>query len=266
MIARAGKKEGWKEILSVRDLSFRYPGASRLVLTDFRCGIAAGDFVAILGPNGSGKTTLLQTICTNLRPERGEIMIEGQSVRELSPKQLARRLAVVHQSLEYSFDFTVYDTVLMGRYPYLGRFQGETEHDLRIVEEAMQATAVGHLRDNRLHGISGGERQRVMIARALAQEPEILLLDEPISHLDLKYQIEVMELCKRLNREGMTILMTLHDINMASRFADRIMILNEGRLLHSGSPEDTVTPERIASIYGVEVEIVDRGYPHMIPK
>lgn len=251
--------------LKIKDISFKYGMDD--VLRTISLNIEAGQLVSILGPNGSGKTTLLKNMCNILEPHEGEIDVLQQSIGKYSYKELAKRVAVVHQSAEHDFEFSVEEVVLMGRYPYLKRFQNESTMDYKIAEEAMKKTSTDHLRHKSIKAISGGERQRVMIARALTQETDILMLDEPISHLDIKYQIEILKLCKSLNQEKkLTIVTTLHDINLASRFSDYIVLMKEGEIIEYGKPEEVITTENILKVYELDVELFMRySYPMIIP-
>lgn len=251
--------------LKVKDISFRYGMDD--VLKTISLNIGTGQLVSILGPNGSGKTTLLKNMCNILEPHEGEIDILDQSIEKYSYKELAKKVAVVHQSAEHDFEFSVEDVVLMGRYPYMKHFQNEGANDYKIADEAMRKTSTEHLRHKSIKAISGGERQRVMIARALTQETDILMLDEPISHLDIKYQIEILKLCKKLNMEKqLTIVTTLHDINLASRFSDYIVLMKDGAIITYGKPEDVITIENITKVYELDVELIlSHSYPMIIP-
>jgi len=251
----------------IEDLSFKYDTDE--VLKNIDLEIPRGSFVSILGPNGSGKTTLLKNICNILKPDNGKILINNREVSNYKYKELAKIIAVVHQNSDIQFDFSVFDIVLMGRFPYTSRFKGENSKDVEIAKEAMINTGTWELREKGINEISGGERQRVMIARALAQEPEILILDEPISNLDIKYQVGILELCKRLNKEkGLTIIMTLHDINLAGRYSDYLILLDKGRIKIMDVPEKVLTKENISNVYGIKVDILKRNgdkTPYIIP-
>jgi len=247
-------------LIQVNKLNFSYGKEEVLKQIDF--AVNKSSFVSVIGPNGSGKTTLLKNLCKLLNPETGHIKIDQQNLTHYKAKPLARTIAVVHQGANSTFDFNVGEVVLMGRYPYLNRFQSESKVDLEIAETAMAQTSTLHLRDKNLHGISGGERQRVMIARALTQQPDLLLLDEPISHLDIKHQLEILKLCKSLNEShGLTIFTTLHDINLASRFSDLIIMMKEGQIVKIGAPKDVITIETIKHVYDIDVNIVLKPYP-----
>lgn len=253
--------------IKVEDLSFNY--GTNSVLKDISTAIKNGSFVSILGPNGSGKTTILKNICSILKPKKGVVLVNNKDVRMMTPKKIAKIMAVVHQGNECDFDFTVHDIVLMGRFPYQKRFKSETQEDLDIVEEAMRATQVWNFREKSIYGISGGERQRVMIARALAQQPRILLLDEPVSQLDIKHQINIMNICKDLNKDsGITIVTTLHDINLAARYSDSIILMKDGEISAVGTPETVLTSSNIKMVYDVDVEvhnITSSAIPYIIP-
>ncbi|MTI46585.1 ABC transporter ATP-binding protein [Sporosalibacterium faouarense] len=257
-----------KPIVNIENLHFKYDEAEILKAIDLN--VPQGSFLSILGPNGSGKTTLLKNICNLLHPHKGSIMIEDKEVERIKYKNLARVIAVVHQGTDVQFDFAVYDVVMMGRFPYLKRFQTEGKEDERIVKKAMEDTSTWELRDKSISEISGGERQRVLIARALTQQPKVLILDEPISHLDIKYQIEILDLCKTLNKEhNITVITTLHDINMASRYSDYIVLLEKGNIRKMDTPERVLTEENIEEVYGIKVDLIRRNEnerPIIIPK
>ncbi len=251
-------------MIQVEALKFNYGNDEILRQISFQ--VKKGSFVSIIGPNGSGKTTLLKNLCKLLKPNDGNIDIEGEKLHHYKTRSLAKKVAVVHQGASSEFDFNVGEVVLMGRYPYLNRFQSESNADMEIATGAMHQTDTFHLKDKNLHGISGGERQRVMIARALTQEPDLLLLDEPISHLDIKYQLEIMKLCKMLNEtKQLTILTTLHDINLASRYSDIIIMMKDGKIVYSGTPNEVITSENIKKVYDVDVSITMKPYPMIVP-
>lgn len=248
----------------IDQLDFSY--GKEEILSDISFDIQKGSFVSVIGPNGSGKTTLLKNMCKLLDPNSGNIKLEHKAINSYKAKHMAQKVAVVHQETNTDFDFNVGEVVLMGRYPYLKRFQNEGSHDLEIAVKSMQQTQTYHLKDKTLLSISGGERQRVMIARALTQEPEVLLLDEPISHLDIKYQMEILNLCKDLNQsQNLTVFTTLHDINLASRFSKVIIMMKDGKVFKIGTPENVITTENIKAVYDIEVEIVNHSYPMIHP-
>ena len=226
------------------------------------CFSAENGFTGIIGPNSSGKTTLLKSISRVLKPKKGVILLDGKDVYELKAKDIAKRLAVVPQETSTKFDFTVMDVVLMGRNPHLGRFEIEDANDMEIAQKAMKLTNTRHLADRSIMELSGGERQRVIIARALTQEPRILLLDEPTSHLDINYQIEILDLIKRLSKE-LVVIAVFHDLNLAARYCDELLLLSDGKIFTKGLPEDVITPKNIEAVYGIEV-IVKRDSGRLI--
>lgn len=251
-------------MVGVQQLSFSY--GKQEVLKKIQIEVDKGQFVSVIGPNGSGKTTLLKNICKLLTPNSGQINLENERIKKMGIKNLAKKMAVVHQGAHSAFDFNVGEVVLMGRYPHLAKFQSESAADMAIAENAMRQTETIHLKDKTLYSISGGERQRVMIARALAQEPQLLLLDEPISHLDIKHQIEIMKLCRQLNHDkGLTVLATLHDINLASRFSDYVVMMKKGEVYRMGKPLDVINPENIKAVYDIDVVVVNHTYPMIVP-
>ncbi|HID95955.1 MAG TPA: heme ABC transporter ATP-binding protein [Candidatus Latescibacteria bacterium] len=226
------------------------------VLKGIDLEVAEGEFLGIIGPNGSGKSTLLKSISGIFRDFSGEIKVRGRSIRRWRRRQLARMLAVVPQDTTISFDFTVLEVVMMGRSPYLRGFQAETAHDLDVVRRAMEFTECWQLRDRSINELSGGERQRAVIARALAQEPHILLLDEPTTHLDINHQVEIFDLLASLNTdEGMTILAVSHDLNLAAAYCSKLMLLDKGRIHSIGTPGEILRREVIEDVYQTPVII-----------
>jgi iron complex transport system ATP-binding protein len=231
--------------------------------------IDARELVGLLGPNGSGKTTLLKAISRALRPKVGAVYLNEEEVYQMKGREVAKSVAVVPQVGGVGFDLTALDVVLMGRHPHLGRFELEGERDLAIAREAMKMTKVWHLAERRVSELSCGERQRVMIARALAQEPKVLLLDEPTTHLDINCQLEIMDLLREICvRRGIAALAVLHDLNLASCYCDRLMLMKEGRIVAAGSVEEVLTSENVREVFGVDA-LVKRhpatGAPYVVP-
>lgn len=238
--------------LVVDNVSFAY--ASRSVLEDISFHIRGGDFVGIIGPNGSGKSTLLKNMSRVLAPQGGAIYLAEEDLEKIPRGRLARKIAVVPQETAVNFAFTVEEVVLMGRTPHLGRFQWEGPEDRRIAREAMEATGILPLAQRPITTLSGGERQRAIIAQALAQQPRVLLLDEPTSHLDISHQVEIFELLRVLSqREQVTVIANLHDLNLAAQYCDYLILLSEGRVFALGSPAKVLTPENVEAVYGTEV-------------
>jgi len=239
----------------IKSLSFSF--GEKRILKDISLDISDGEFIGLMGPNGSGKTTLLRCLMDYLPSEKGAILIDMKPVHTLSPAEIARIFAVVPQSSNTDFPFTCYDIVMMGRMPHIkSRLSGETAKDAKAVREAMERTDTWRFSGRLFSELSGGERQRVIIARAIAQSPKAMLLDEPTVYLDISGQLEVMDLVKKLNQEnGITIVAVLHEVNLAAKYCDRIALLNDGRLEAIGAPQDVLTPETIKSVYGVDVVV-----------
>ncbi len=238
-------------MLAVKDLSFKYK--ERPVLEDIDLEIRKGEVIGILGPNGCGKTTLLKLLNRNLHPQEGKVLLEGTDLEGMSKRRIARHIAVVPQSNEIRFAFTVRDIVSMGRMPFLDRFQGESAEDMRIVDEAMERTNIKEFADRAINTMSGGERQRVIIARALAQRPEVILLDEPTLHLDINHQFEVLDLVHELSRkEGLTVVIVSHDLPMVVRYCDRMVLIHDHRVHAIGPPEEVLTRENMRTVFNIE--------------
>ncbi|MGV8153773.1 MAG: ABC transporter ATP-binding protein [Alkaliphilus sp.] len=253
--------------IKVDKVKFKYN--NKTVLNGLNLDVERGSFLSILGPNGSGKTTLLKNMCNLLKPYEGVIYIDNSQLKGIKYKELAKAMAVVHQGSTPNFEFNIYDIVLMGRYPHQKRFSFDSKDDFDIVKQVMQDTDIWELREKSIFEISGGERQRVIIARALAQQPEILLLDEPITFLDIKHQISILNLCKKLNKEKkITIITTMHDINLASRYSDYILLLDSGKVETLDVPEKVVTEKNIEAVYGIKVKLIneERKIPYIIPE
>jgi iron complex transport system ATP-binding protein len=241
--------------IDVSGLSFSF--GNKPVLKDISFEVGDGEFLGLMGPNGSGKTTLLRCLMNYLSPKSGTISIDGKILSELSAGQVARTFAVVPQSSATDFTFSAYDIVMMGRIPHMsGRLTGTTKEDIVAVRTAMERTNTWQFAGRQFSALSGGERQRIIIARALAQQPKALLLDEPTVYLDISGQIEIMDLIRRLNKEtGITVVAVLHDVNLAARYCDRIALLSNGTLEIIGPPSEVITPATVQAVYGVDVVI-----------
>lgn len=248
-------------ILQVDKLYFSYRKSDVLKGIDFT--INENIMLGIIGGNGSGKTTLLKNISGYLKPKSGNVFIRRKNIEDFSIKEKARHIAYVPQEMPYDFEFSCYDIVMMGRIPFLKRFQVEGREDRDIVKECMVITNTWKFRDKNINELSGGERQRVYIARALAQKPRILLMDEPVSHLDIKYQIEILSLVNTLSNNGILVITVLHDINLASQFCDEIFVMKEGKIMASGCPKKVLTPDNIKSAFSIEVELLDNPITHV---
>ena len=237
-------------MLEVKGLTCGYD--KRLILRDINFRIKKGGFFSVIGPNGAGKTTLLRAISKVIRPKSGKIIFEGRDIWQMSFKELAKKVAFVPQlQLSYGLDMTVGEFVLLGRIPHRKVFQLlETENDKAIAREVMSLTNILNIKDRPISELSGGERQLVNLARALAQEPKLLLLDEPTAHLDIAHQIGILDLIKKLNISfGLTVIIVLHDLNLASQYCDEIILLNNGCLYKKGPPEEILTVDVIKDVY-----------------
>lgn len=241
-------------MIQLRNLGVRYGSHSALGGVDLE--LPAGAMVALVGPNGAGKSSLLRAVAGLVEPVEGGVTLEGRPLASIPRKELARLLALVPQTTVYAFPFTVEEVVQMGRFPYQSGLGLDEEKHREVVEECLAATGTAALRGRRIHELSGGEQQRVRLAQALAQRSRYLLLDEPTAHLDLAFQIEVLRLLQRLNAEqGLTVVVSLHDLNLAAGFCSRIVMLGQGRLVAHGPPAEVFTAERIETVFGVPVEV-----------
>jgi iron complex transport system ATP-binding protein len=239
--------------IQTNKLAFAY--SNRLALDGIQLSIERGEMVGILGPNGSGKTSLLK-IFAGVLSGQGEVKVNGQEVQSYGSRALSRIIAIVPQESQVVFPYTVAEIILMARASRHHSFAFESEHDLEVARKNMELTETACLADRYLHELSGGEKQRVMIARALTQEPQILLLDEPAAFLDLKHQLHTLALLRRLNREhGLTVIAAFHDLNLAAAFFPRLVILREGKIFCDGRPQRILTEEMIQQVYGVRVRV-----------
>ena len=224
------------------------------IIKDVSFDIRKGDFLGIIGPNGSGKSTLLRLVTMVLLYRQGKVLFGDKDMIEMPLKEFCRKVAFAPQDTLISFSFSVWEIVLMGRIPHLGRIELETKKDFAIAENALLLTDSLGLKWKKIDQLSAGERQRVIIAKALAQEPVLLFLDEPTSHLDIGHQIQILDLLKRLNRDkNLTIVVVLHDLNLASEYCNRLILLNEGKIFKEGSPFEVLTYQNIESVYNTFV-------------
>jgi len=246
-------------LVGVRDVTFGYPGpraGRRFALADLSHTVERGEILGVIGPNSAGKTTLIRLLTKVVTPARGFIDLDGRPLASVSRWELARSVAVVPQDVPALLPFTVEQLVLMGRYPHGPRRFFETAADHRAAEAAMRETGVDDLASVPVTTLSGGERQRVIVARALAQEPRLLILDEPTAHLDLRYQAECVGLLRRINRErGTTVLLVSHDLNLAAEVCDRLLLLAEGSAVCVGTPVDVLDADRLSAVYRCDVTV-----------
>lgn len=240
--------------IEIKNIEFAYK--KELVLKNLSTSINHCDFVAFVGPNGSGKSTLIRCIDGILNPQKGEILIDGKNSRKIDREDLAKIVAYVPQSEGARISATVYDTVLMGRKPHIG--WNPVKKDYETVERVLKILDLESIALEYINELSGGQRQRVFIARALAQEPKILLLDEPTANLDLKHTLEVLKLLKELSSQQITIIIAIHDLNLAVKYCNKIVMLNRGEIFAEGGKE-IVTTENINKLYGVEVKLIECG-------
>jgi len=238
----------------IQDLTCSYN--SHPVLSDFCLSVESGHVLALIGPNGAGKTTLLRALARLLRPRQGTVLLDGQDLWQLSPRDVARQLALAPQTNSLALSLTVEQAVILGRAPHRGWLWPFSADDQAVLEQVLRQTGLLTLRERPVTNLSGGEQRRVILARALAQEPRVLLLDEPTANLDLKYQVEVLELARHLaHQDGLTVIVTLHDVNQAALYADHLVLLANGRLLAAGEPEAVLTPDRLEQAYNIPVVV-----------
>lgn len=239
---------------NVQDLRFKY--RDKLVLDGITLGVSPGEIVGILGPNGCGKTTLLKNLNRNLEPSGGCVLLDGSDIAAMKKREIAKTVAAVPQGNEIKFAFTVKDIVTMGRMPFQNEFAGVSREDEKIIDQALVDTGLQNFGDRFINKMSGGERQRVIIARALAQTPKVLLMDEPTLHLDIGAQFEVLDLVYRLSKErGLTVVLVSHDLPMVVRYCDRIIMIHDHKILCNGTPEETLTSENMRLVFHVDAEL-----------
>lgn len=249
--------------LKINEIEFNY--GSVPILKDVCMELARSEMLAIVGPNGVGKSTLIRCIDMILTPDKGSILLDGQEIKKMNRMEVAKKIGYVPQNASQSFPATVYDTILIGRRPHLGWRSGEDDNEKIL--DVLELLGIEDLALNDFNDLSGGQQQKVMIARALAQEADILLFDEPTSNLDIRHQLEVMEITENLIREkGISVIMAVHDLNLGSRYANKVIMMYNGGIYSAGDPTSVLTTENIKHVYNVEVEVSNRnGRPHIIP-
>ena len=237
--------------LGVENLSYSYGGQGDAIM-DVCLSVDRGEFVGLIGPNGSGKSTVLKNIYRGLTPDRGSILLDGEDLMKMPFRKSALKLAVVGQENDVPFDFLVEEIVAMGRTPHKKLFDVDNAYDKQIVHHALEHLGMENMAKRSYLHLSGGEKQRVIIARAVAQESDFLILDEPTNHLDISYQMQIFDFIKRLK---VTVLSAIHDLNMAALYCDRIYVLKNGRIVLQGTPDEVLTPENIYDVYGVRSSV-----------
>lgn len=250
--------------LAISDLSFGYNGSA--TLEDVFLEVGTGEMVSLVGPNGAGKSTLIKCIDRILKPQKGTMLIDGKEASRMASKDYSRMMGYVPQSTTEVFPYTVFDIVLMGRRPHIG--WRVSRRDVRVVARTLKFMGIEEFAGRYFDELSGGEKQKIAMARAIVQEPEILLLDEPTSNLDIKHQLEVMRTVRLLvQKGGISAIMAMHDLNLASRFSDKIVMLKDGRVFETGRPESVLIPENIEKVYGVRAEVIrdSKGRPYVMP-
>ena len=269
---KGGPSRDWRPVLRGRGLAFAHPRAEEPAVRDVSLSANPGQLLAVVGPNGAGKTTLLRLLAGSLTPQHGQVRLDDRPLDELDDRERARALAVVPQSESSPFPVTVREMVAMGRYAHLGPWERAGVRDRAVVERALTRCAVAELANRQLGELSGGERQRARIARALAQEAPILLLDEPTAGLDLRYRMELFHLLRELLAEGLAVLVITHDLNLAARFADRLLLLDRGHATARGAPAEVLSREALETVYEWPLRLVahpgpgsDTGAPQTIP-
>ena len=253
-------------------LGFAYAGGARAAVSEVDLTIDEGTFQAIIGPNGSGKSTLARLLLGTLRPTTGRALYRGVDAHTIARRDIARAVGVVPQAETHAFPMTVADVVAMGRYPHLGPWRSPGPADRSAIADALERCDVADVRDRVTSSLSGGERQRVLIARALAQQPRTLVLDEPTAALDVRHEMAIFELLRTLRDEGVTVLLVTHNLNLAARYADRLLLMDGGHVVAFGSAADVLTPERIRAVYRWPVAVrtldldgPDRRLPQVVP-
>lgn len=252
--------------LQVHNVCFSY--GVKKVVDDISLHVMKGEMIGIIGPNGSGKSTILKNIYRLLQPDNGNILLNDENLARIKPKQAAQKMAVVGQEHHIPFDYTVKDIVAMGRHPYKRLLDWDTPEDMRVIDDALRQVSMEHKRHANYTSLSGGEKQRIILARALAQQADFLILDEPTNHLDIQHQLQIFELMKQLD---VTVLAAIHDLHLAALYCDRIYVMKEGKMVASGTTTEILTTDLIFDVFDVHCDIIQhpvtkRPSIHYLPK
>ncbi|MCL2147836.1 MAG: ABC transporter ATP-binding protein [Methanomassiliicoccaceae archaeon] len=251
-------------MLDVCGLVFGYSAAD--LLKDVNISTEGGEFIALMGPNGSGKTTLMRCINKILSIRGGSVVIDGNDIKGLRRDDMSRICTTVPADIPADFSLTTKDFVMLGRSPYVTSWWWESDDDLAIVEKAMWDFGIFQYCDRKIHELSSGERARALLAKGVVQKPKLMMVDEPSAHLDIKYKVQVMEMLRGLSRSGLTVIMASHDINLVTRYCDKVMLLSDGKIIKFGIPNEVVTKESIREVYGIDIKVIhDEGVPYIIP-
>ena len=252
-------------LLSVCGLAFGYSTID--TLKDVDIVTHGGEFIALMGPNGSGKTTLMRCINKILNIRGGSVMIDGNDIKKMTRGEISRLCTTVPADIPTDFSLTTKDFVMLGRSPYVTNWWWETDEDTVIVEKAMWDFGISQYSERKIHELSSGERARALLAKGVVQKPKLMMVDEPSAHLDIKYKIQVMEMLKGLSRSGLTVIMASHDLNLVTRYSDKVLLLSDGKIVSYGNPSDVITEETIKEVFNIDIKVIqDEGIPYIIPK
>lgn len=250
------------EILKVSNLKFNYSNGFSLIIENF--SVEKGDFVGLIGSNGAGKTTFLKIIVGLLKPSEGKIKLFGKDLKDMNRREIARKITMVSQEFVPIYDFKVKDIILTSRIPYKGMFDNENEKDLEIMRKSLKMVGLENFEERRYWSLSGGERRRVLIAKALAQETDIIVFDELTAHLDPKHIVEISEVLKKLVKNGKTVISAFHNINVASKICNKLIALKDGRIIASGKPEEIIKTDILEKLYGIKLRILKEVPPQVL--
>jgi len=251
-------------LLNVCGLVFGYTSEDLLKEIDINAN--GNEFIALMGPNGSGKTTLMRCINKILLIRGGSVIIDGNDIKKLKRDDMSRICTTVPADIPSDFSLSTKDFVMLGRSPFISNWWWESDEDLAIVEKAMWDFGILHYSDRKIHELSSGERARALLAKGVVQRPKLMMVDEPSAHLDIKYKVQVMAMLKGLSRSGLTVIMASHDINLVTRYCDKIMLLSNGKIVKFGTPNEVITQESIREVYGINIKVIhDEGIPYVIP-